>query len=133
MTCGNLFCWIPISNICLSKSLERLLEHLGDERSRIDVHLLAGSVVLLCKFLNSVGIEIGSSSLFIHVVSRIKPTMILDLLQCWSFPWRSLENPHKEPSCFHSDFLVQPFKLEFHIHNIFFALVIIFTFEWKLS
>ena len=37
-------------------------------------------------YLYSVGIEIGSSSLFVHVVGSIKPTMVLYLLQCWSFP-----------------------------------------------
>ena len=36
--------------------------------------------------LDSVGVEIGSSSLLIHVVGSVKPAMILHFFQCWSFP-----------------------------------------------
>ena len=36
--------------------------------------------------LDSVGVEIGSSSLLIHVIGSVEPTMILHLFQCWSFP-----------------------------------------------
>ena len=36
--------------------------------------------------LNSVGIEICSSTLFVHIVCSVKPTMVLYFLQGWSFP-----------------------------------------------
>ena len=38
------------------------------------------------KNLNSVGIEICSSTLFVHIVCSVKPTMVLYFLQGWSFP-----------------------------------------------
>ena len=42
--------------------------------------------IFLKIYLNSVGVEVGSSPLLVHVVSSIEPTMILHFLQCWTFP-----------------------------------------------